>query len=104
MVRGGIQWQWITRSRKLHDVRAVGVGPAICGWRDGRERVREMLVVRRESGVTGRLLDAELQSEWDVASRRWWRRDGIGGSLIIDHRVGRRVSTFKHVGRDRHQT
>lgn len=88
----------------LHDVRAVGVGPAVCGWRAGRKCVREMLVVSwRESGVAGWLLKAELH-EWEVTGRLWFPSDGIGGSLIVGHRVGRRESTFKHISWDRRQT
>lgn len=88
----------------LHDVCAVGVGPTVCWWRTGRERVWEMLVVSwRESRVAGWLLEVELH-EWEITGRLWFPRDGTGGSLIVGHRVGRREPTFKHVGRDRRRT
>jgi len=79
-------------------MRAVCVGPAVRGWSDRRERVREMLIVWCEGSKAGLLLVTKLQPERDVG--RWRRRrDGSGGRLVAGHWVRRRIRAFEHVGR-----
>lgn len=107
-------------------MRAVGVGPAVRGWRDRRECVWEMLVVWRESCEAGRLLVAKLLqcerdvgrwrrdgsgryrrdvSGWrrrDVSSRRRWRRDVSGRRRWRRDVSGRRLVGGHSVGRRKH--
>lgn len=90
----------------LHDVRAVGVGPAVRGRRDRRECVREMLIVWCESCKAGRLLVAKLQYKrdigrrcrdgsdrrrrrWGISIRRKWRR-GVSRQWRWRRNVSRR--------------
>lgn len=78
----------------LHDVRAVGVGPAVHGRSGRREGVRELLVIRSERGIYARGLVVERHVERGRLRRRW-RRYGPGHLVVDRHAVGRE-SSFEH--------